>query len=98
DLYAAGIILFEMLAGKAPFASKATDPALYWVEMREMHERAPLPSLAPYGVPSNIERIATRATAKRLEDRYQTAEQMLVDLKKLNVTNSDAPTAVLTSS
>ena len=97
DLYAAGIILFEMLAGKAPFESKATDPALYWVEMREMHERVPLPSLTPFGVPSEIERIAIRATAKRLEDRYQTAEQMLEDLKKVKVSNSDAATVVLTS-
>ncbi|HKA17633.1 MAG TPA: serine/threonine-protein kinase [Blastocatellia bacterium] len=91
DLYAAGIILFEMLAGKAPFESKATDPALYWVEMRDMHERLPLPSLTSYGVPSEIQRIAIRATAKRLEDRYQTAEQMLEDLKGVKKTNSDAP-------
>src|SRR5262245_45466209 len=66
--------------------------------MREMHERVPLPSLTPFGVPPEIERIAIRATAKRLEDRYQTSEQMLDDLKKVKVTKSDAPTVVLTSS
>jgi hypothetical protein len=98
DLYAAGIILFEMLTGKAPFESKATDPALYWVEMREMHDRAPLPSLATFGVPTELAEIAVRATAKRLDDRYQSAAQMLDDLKKISITNADAPTVVLTSS
>jgi serine/threonine protein kinase len=98
DLYAAGIILFEMLSGKAPFESKATDPALYWVEMREMHERTPLPSLKPFGLPADLEQVAMRATAKRLDDRYQSAEQMLEDLKKISITNADAPTVFLTSS
>ena len=70
DIYAAGIILYEMLAGKAPFESGASNPVVYWSEMRELHERAPLPSLAPLGVPDELERIVKRATAKRIEDRY----------------------------
>src|SRR5947207_2200640 len=83
DLYATGIILFEMLTGRAPFESKASDPALYWVEMRNLHEREPLPALAPLGVSAEIEKVALRATAKRLEDRYQSADEMLDDLKSL---------------
>jgi len=98
DLYAAGIILFEMLTGKAPFESKASDPAQYWVEMRELHLREPLPALASLGVPEEIERIAFRATAKSLEDRYQSADEMLNDLRGLGESESDAPTVVLSSS
>ncbi len=98
DLYAAGIILFEMLTGKAPFESKASDPAMYWVEMRELHQREPLPALAPLGVSGEIERIALRATAKPLEDRYQSADKMLEDLRNLSDTSADAPTVVLSSS
>jgi hypothetical protein len=98
DLYAAGIILFEMLTGKAPFESKASDPALYWVEMRELHQREPLPALGPLGVSEELERAARRATAKPLEDRYQSADEMLEDLKSLGKTSADTPTVVLSSS
>lgn len=98
DLYAAGIILFEMLTGKAPFESKASDPAMYWVEMRELHQREPLPALAPFGVSGEIERIALRATAKPLESRYQSADEMLEDLRSLGATSADASTVVLSSS
>jgi len=98
DLYAVGIILFEMLTGKAPFESKASDPALYWVEMRELHQREPLPALAPLGVSPELEKTAKRATAKRLEDRYQSAEEMLDDVRGLRHTEADAATVVLGSS
>lgn len=97
DLYSAGIVLFEMLAGKAPFESKATDPALYWAEMRDLHHTEPLPALGSLGVPAALEHIATRATAKRLEDRYQNADEMLTDLKSVSGISRD-PATILVSS
>ena len=98
DLYAAGIILFEMLIGKAPFESKATDPAIYWAEMRELHQRGPLPALAHLGVSQAIERIAVRATAKALGDRYQSADEMLEELRSLCASGPDAKTVFLSNS
>ena len=97
DLYSAGIVLYEMLAGKAPFESKATDPALYWAEMRDLHHTEPLPALNTLGVPAELEHVATRATAKRLEDRYQTADEMLADLKSLSGISRDAATILVNS-
>jgi serine/threonine protein kinase len=98
DLYSAGIILFEMLTGKAPFESQASDPALYWAEMRDRHQREPLPSLAPLGVPVELERIAQRATAKQLNDRYQSADEMLSELKGLREMSTYPATVEVTSS
>ena len=82
DVYAIGIILFEMLTGRPPFNSAATDPVVYWSEMRSLHESAPLPSLVEGGVPAALDRIVQRATAKRADDRYATADEMLADLKR----------------
>jgi serine/threonine protein kinase len=83
DIYATGIILYEMLAGKAPYESRASDPLVYWSEMRELHESKPLPSLASLGVPAELERILKRATAKRVEDRYASADDMLAEIKSI---------------
>ena len=101
DIYSVGIILFEMLSGKAPFESRASDPALYWSEMRHLHSSEPLPPLSALGVPESIERVARRATAKRLEDRYSTANEMLADVQGsgLNAALSDdrAPTVLVSN-
>ncbi|HWO02196.1 MAG TPA: serine/threonine-protein kinase [Blastocatellia bacterium] len=101
DIYAAGIILFEMLSGKAPFESKATDPAFYWSEMRKLHSSEPLPSLSAFGVPESLENLIRRASAKRLEDRYPTANEMLDDIRSaglIDATRADlAPTAMMSN-
>jgi serine/threonine protein kinase len=93
DVYAVGIILFEMLSGKPPFHSLATDPALYWTEMLELHSSEPLPALSSLGVPASLESVTRKASAKRLEDRYPTANEMLVDVRALAL--SEAPLADL---
>lgn len=98
DLYSAGIVLYEMLAGKAPFESRATDPALYWAEMRDLHHTEPLPALTTLGVPAELERVATKATAKRLGDRYQTADEMLAELKGLSGISRDPATILINTS
>ncbi|MCI0490453.1 MAG: protein kinase [Blastocatellia bacterium] len=83
DIYSIGIILYEMLAGKPPFESKATDPAIYWSEMRDFHSTESLPALAPMGILTELEEVIRRATAKRAEDRFSTADEMLAALGEM---------------
>jgi hypothetical protein len=80
DIYSLGIILFEMLTGKAPFESKATDPAVFWSEIRRLHETESLPSLSAFSVSPDLERIVRTAAAKLVNDRYGTADEMMADL------------------
>ena len=76
DIYALGIVLYEMLAGDVPFkADQAVQVAL-------RHMRDPMPSLreANPTVPQSIENIVTRATAKDPKKRYRNCDEMYSDL------------------
>jgi hypothetical protein len=83
DIYSAGIILYEMLTGKTPFQSHASDPVIYWSEMRDLHTGESLPPLASFGVSAELEQIVKRATAKRVEDRSSSADELLTELKSI---------------
>ena len=76
DIYALGIVMFEMLTGDVPFkADQAVQIAL-------MHMRDPLPNVRQINpnVPQPMENIILRAAAKNPADRYQSAADMLADL------------------
>src|SRR6185369_5844178 len=66
--------------------------------MRDLHHTEPIPALGTLGVPAQLERVATKATAKRLEDRYQTADEMLADLKSLSGITRDPATILVNTS
>ncbi len=73
DLYACGVVLFEMLTGDKPFA--ADDP----VGVVRMHLHQPAPTLAsvvPGPELAAFEPIVARALAKAPADRYASAEDM----------------------
>ena len=77
DIYAMGIVLFEMLAKDVPFkAEQAVQVALKQL-------RDPFPDIRQINVmvPQSVANIITRATAKRPEQRYRSADEMLMDLK-----------------
>ncbi|MCI6272803.1 MAG: Stk1 family PASTA domain-containing Ser/Thr kinase [Erysipelotrichaceae bacterium] len=77
DIYALGIVFFELLTGDVPFkADQAIQVAL-------MHMRNDVPDVKTIdpSLPQSIENIIIRATAKNKGFRYQNAEDMLNDLK-----------------
>ena len=76
DIYAMGIILFEMLTRRIPYDGDSA------VTIALQHFQQPLPSVreANPQVPQALENIVLRATAKKLTDRYKTVAEMYTDL------------------
>ncbi|EHJ51682.1 Stk1 family PASTA domain-containing Ser/Thr kinase [Streptococcus macacae] len=77
DIYAMGIMLFEMLTGHIPYDGDSA------VTIALQHFQKPLPSIISENknVPQALENVVIKATAKRLTDRYTSTEEMLQDLK-----------------
>jgi serine/threonine-protein kinase len=79
DLYACGVVLFELLTGTKPFVSPKDDP----IEVCTMHLTQPPPRLADrwpsieYG---ELEAVVARALAKAADDRFATAAEFVAAL------------------
>ncbi len=77
DIFSFGIMLYEMLAGKMPFDGENAMDVIGSILNKEP---VPLSRQMPE-VPREIERIINKALRKDREERYQTAKDLLIDLK-----------------
>ena len=79
DIWALGVVHYEMATGQVPFQGHYEQAILYSI----LHE-APKPITAlRTGVPPDLERITNKCLAKRAEERYQTVSDLLADLSAL---------------
>ena len=77
DIYALGIVLYELLTGRVPFDGESA------VSIALKHFQEPLPSVMNPSVmiPQSLENIVLKATAKDPMNRYRSCYEMFQDLK-----------------
>ncbi len=77
DIYSLGVILFELFTGRPPFQGSLSS-LIY----DSVHTEPPKPRKLAPKCPKNLERICLRCLRKNPEDRYQTTEELALDLQK----------------
>jgi TolB-like protein len=93
DLFSLGSVLYEMATGKAPFGGETTTDTLSSI----LRDSPPPPSQLNPQVPHEFERIIVNCLEKDAQDRYQHADQIVVDLRKLRRTTESGVQAVRSS-
>jgi serine/threonine-protein kinase len=79
DIFSLGVVLYEMLAGQKPFTG---ENAMDVIGSIIADEPTPLVQILP-SLPPEIDRIVHKALRKELKERYQTANELLTDLKSV---------------
>ncbi len=77
DIYALGIMLYEMVTGAVPY--DADTP--FAVIMKHIRDPLPMPSKVKPDLPEAVEKVILKAMAKSPDDRYQTAGALAEDLR-----------------
>ncbi len=88
DLYSLGVLLYQMLSGRLPF--QADNPTA--LVFQHVYETAPALSQVAPEVPSPLASIIEKLLAKAPADRYQSAAELLADLRAFRARQSAAAT------
>ncbi|MDX6612752.1 MAG: eukaryotic-like serine/threonine-protein kinase [Blastocatellia bacterium] len=80
DLWSTGVVIYEMISGRVPFTGVTSSHTIV-----DILEKEPLllSALGGGNVPPELQRIVSKALAKNTDERYQTAKDMLIDLRNL---------------
>jgi len=82
DIFSLGVVLYEMLSGRAPFVRPGDSTIIPLVNRIAAEPHLPVTQVEP-SVPVAFEVILSRALAKKPRDRYQRAGEMASDLRNL---------------
>lgn len=78
DIYSLGIVMYEMVTGRVPFDGDTTVA----VAIQHLQEEMLAPSTFAFNLPISVEKIILKCTQKSADRRYQSIEDLLIDLKK----------------
>ena len=83
DIWSLGVVLYEMVAGCAPFVAATSREILSAILSKDA-----VPPLTRYPrvVPEQLEEIVEKALSKNRDERYRTSNDLLIDLKRLRQT------------
>ena len=93
DLWALGVVLYEMVAGRVPFGG---DSAAAVATAIQQQTPTPLTALRS-GVPIELDRVVARALARDRTERFQTAADLAAELRRLRRASDAEATTVGTS-
>lgn len=79
DVYAVGVILFQLLTGQYPFF--AEQPVA--MALKHVNDRIPSVRAANQAIPVALDEVIRKAMAKTKEDRYESAVELLSDLRMI---------------
>src|SRR5512134_1023024 len=79
DVYAAGVIIYEMLTGRKPHEGESPIQVAY----KHVHEDVPAPSLLVPGIPAYVDALVARATARDRELRPADARVLLQQVRRV---------------
>ena len=84
DLFATGTLLYESIAGRPPFTGRG----IIEIAAQVIHVNPPPPSAFNARVPKDLDRISLKALAKKPDERFQTAEELIADLEMVHASLS----------